>query len=90
MSAWGLPRTAAEANRPIVAKTEEEPICAGIVRAWPTRLLLLILVFVLFDRWYDQRRQAPPPPSTAFKQCDTVWPILVGTHHKTGTVLLQV
>ena len=86
MSAWGLPRTAAEASRPAVER-EPEPRCRGIVRAWPTRLLLLILVFVLVDRWSDERRRAVP---TAFKHCDAVWPILVGTHHKTGTVLLQV
>lgn len=47
------------------------------------RLLCLLLLLVFLLRWlYDKW-------PTQYKRCHTDTPILVGTHHKTGTVLLQ-
>ncbi|KAL1530946.1 hypothetical protein AB1Y20_001837 [Prymnesium parvum] len=59
--------------------------CGGIVRAWPTRALLALLALVVGLRWYRSNRALP----AAFARCDHIFPVLVGTHHKTGTVLLQ-
>ena len=59
----------------------------GLVPGWPTRVLLVVLVAVLAYRYTAAQPKRAP---TAFKHCDAISPILVGTHHKTGTVLLQV
>jgi hypothetical protein len=47
------------------------------------RMLVLLLAALLFFRW-----QATPPPQSKFAQCHSTGPVLVGSHHKTGTVLL--
>ena len=47
------------------------------------RLLCLFLLVVFFFRWLYDKWPTP------YRACHNNTPILVGTHHKTGTVLLQ-
>jgi len=47
------------------------------------RVLALLLAVLLFFRW-----RAAAPPQSKFAQCHSIGPVLVGSHHKTGTVLL--
>ena len=47
------------------------------------RLLCLFLLVVFFFRWLHDKWPTP------YRACHNNTPILVGTHHKTGTVLLQ-
>lgn len=47
------------------------------------RVLTLLLAVLLFFRW-----RAAAPPQSKFAQCHSIGPVLVGSHHKTGTVLL--
>ena len=61
-----------------------------------TRLLLLTLAALLGGRWCYMRfiaqptsGQRPPMLLHDYEHCSVADPILVGTHHKTGTVLLQ-
>ena len=63
----------------------------GIIRAGLTRMFLGTLALVLGSRWCYRHFHADPAPLMldAFVHCLTSAPILVGTHHKTGTVLLQ-
>ena len=48
-----------------------------------TRILLASLLCVLVWRYCNEHRLTP------YSQCHNDAPVLVGTHHKTGTVLLQ-
>uniref|UniRef100_A0A7S3X6W7 Sulfotransferase domain-containing protein n=1 Tax=Emiliania huxleyi TaxID=2903 RepID=A0A7S3X6W7_EMIHU len=60
-------------------------------RATLRTLLYTALAGVVIWRWHATHPPAsPPPPSSVarFAQCDGSSPVLVGTHHKSGTVLL--
>ena len=53
---------------------------------WRTRILGGLLFVALLFRGHVTMSRSPPTP---FQQCHGNSPILIGTHHKTGTVLLR-
>lgn len=70
----------------IPGATEETATGAGFLTRWRTRILSSLLAAALL---FGGLIMLSPSPPTPFQQCHGNSPILIGTHHKTGTVLLR-